>query len=201
MTRQIASLTLIALLALSAPASAQTLFFDNFNADVQGASTTTLLNWNVSNGTIDVIGDTPTAFFDFYLGNGNYVDLDGSSADAARIETKSSFALAPGNYELSFLLGKNGGSAESMVISVGSAFSTTFSSPAGTIAALTPTSFFFTVPSATTGTIVFDHAGGDNTGLVIDNVRLATVVPEASSLALLAMSGAFGMVVLRRAKK
>ena len=52
---------------------------DNFNADAQ------MLNWagdssftslSTGGGSTDLIG---TGFFDFYPGNGNYVDLDGST--------------------------------------------------------------------------------------------------------------------------
>jgi hypothetical protein len=44
------------LLTLSAPASAQELFFDNFNADALAGSTTSLLQWTVPAGNVDVIG-------------------------------------------------------------------------------------------------------------------------------------------------
>jgi hypothetical protein len=56
-------------------------------------------NWNVIDGTVDLLG---TNFYDIYPGNGLYVDLDGSSLDAAKLEYKNEFALEPGNYILEF---------------------------------------------------------------------------------------------------
>jgi hypothetical protein len=195
-----AALATVALSALR-PAAAQQLFFDDFEGDGPARlSATSLLNWNVGSGTVDVIGNGSN---DVYPGNGLYLDMDGSSGDAARIETKTTFNLTPGDYVLAFSQGKNGTNAESMNISVGSVFSTIFGSPQGADA-LTPRSFNFTVASATTGTIVFDHAGGDNQGLTVDNVRLTrvVVVPEANTFALaLPTLGMLGAVLVRRRKK
>jgi hypothetical protein len=120
------------------------------------------------------------------------------------IQTKTLFDLTAGNYILSFDQGKNGTNAESMDISVGSVFTTLFSSPQGSNPLVTRT-FNFTVGTATTGRIVFAQWGGASQGIVVDNVRLVrvvTAVPEASSLALLLpMVGLVALARTRRNKK
>lgn len=121
-------------LLLVAPASAQQLFLDDFNTETLGTNAVSITNWNISSGNIDVIGNP--GFFDFYPGNGRYLDMDGSAGNAGRIETITVFNLTPGDYTLSFDQGKNGSSAESMNISVGSVFTTLFSSPAGGVPTL-----------------------------------------------------------------
>lgn len=197
-------------LLLATPASAQQLFLDDFNTETLGTNAVSITNWNISSGNIDVIGNP--GFFEFYPGNGRYLDMDGSTSNAGRIETITVFNLTPGDYTLSFDQGKNGSSAESMNISVGSVFTNLFSSPAGSVPALINREFNFTVGAATTGTIVFDHLGndntsntGDNAGIVVDNVRLVrivTTVPEPSALALLLpIMGVFGVAMVRRNKK
>src|SRR5262249_55615134 len=85
---------------------------------------------------------------------------------------KQTFDLAPGTYELRFDLANSLG-LNSMTVSLGGVYSEVFSlaggQPFATVTRL------ITVPAATTGKLVFDHDGGDNDGLILDNVRLATV--------------------------
>lgn len=183
MTKITLTAALAAFIFIAAPATAQTLFSDNFNADVQGAPAASLINWNIVDGSVDVI---PVGTqFDFYPGNGNYPDLDGSTGNAARIVTKSQFSLAPGSYQLLFDQGQNGTGTNTMTVAVGTVFSTPFT---------------FNVTSVTNAPIIFDHDGGDGAGIVIDNVRLVTVVPEVGTSFPLAVAGAMGMIVSRRKK-
>jgi hypothetical protein len=203
------ALTAMAVIAcgvLTTSASAQTLFTDGFESDGPGGLTiTSLTNWIVSRGSVDVIG--PGTGFDFYPGNGLYLDLDGTSgggiSGAGLITTKQLFNLTPGDYALSFSLGKNGSNAESMQVSVGSAFSTSVSGSGG-IAALTPLTYNFTVTTGTSGNISFDHAGGDDAGYIIDNVslvRVSSTAPEPGTLSLLAVvPAALGIIRFRRRK-
>lgn len=199
MTKITLTAALAAFIFIAAPATAQTLFSDNFNADVQGAPAASLINWNIVDGSVDVI---PVGTqFDFYPGNGNYPDLDGSTGNAARIVTKSQFSLAPGSYQLLFDQGQNGTGTNTMTVAVGTVFSTpfSFSSATQTSTFIAP-SFTFNVTSVTNAPIIFDHDGGDGAGIVIDNVRLVTVVPEVGTSFLLAVAGAMGMIVSRRKK-
>lgn len=182
-------------LALFTTSAAQAipLFSDNFNGEAQ-ALNTSLDNWTVSDGTIDVIG---TGFFDFYPGNGNYLDLDGSSGNAGKITTNSSFSFLAGTYTLRFDLGgSTRGDSNTMTVALGSFFSETFTLPSS--APLQTITRTFTFGSSNgTGALSFDHTGGDNLGLILDNVlldfRAPTTVPEPSTLALLSLAGLLGL--------
>lgn len=95
----------VVLAFLTAPAAARpVLLEDNFNHET-GQPHTVLNNWTVSNGTIDVIGRGLCC--DVYPGHGRYVDLDGSTNNAGRIET-AQLTLTPGKtYKIRFLMGVN----------------------------------------------------------------------------------------------
>jgi hypothetical protein len=174
---------------------AQVVFSDNFNAENGGVGTTNyagFANWSVGNGTVDLIGN---GFFDSYPGNGLYVDLDGSSADAG-VLTSTPIALIPTSYLLQFDLGVIGGFGnDAMTVSLGVDYSEFFDA---TDAGLTPlfnsVSRLIQVNAAANTSLVFDHQGGDNFGLVIDNVRL-TLIPEPASIVL---CGLVGLVALGR---
>jgi hypothetical protein len=190
-------LTCALLCGATSIASAQIIFADNFNTELPALAVTSLTNWNVSRDNVDVIGNGGSgASFDLYPGNGYYLDMAGT-AGFGRITTLSSFALVPGDYNLSFLLGKNGGGARTMTVSVGSSFVTVLSD-ALSYTNLVPQSFNFTVNSLTSASIVFDYpnSGGNPgaAGYVIDSVvlsatRTTTVAPEPGSLAFLALGG------------
>lgn len=187
-----------ALLVSATAAQGQVVFSDTFDAENGGVGAfnyNTFANWTVSNGAVDLIGN---GAFDFYPGNGLYVDLDGTQFDAATF-TSTSVNLLPGPYTLSFLLGVNttGGTFNNfMTVSVGNAYSEQFSDAN---MGLPPTfatiqrNFVVAIPGPYS--IVFDHAGGDNFGLIIDNVTL-TRVPEPSCGILLGAASA--AIALRR---
>lgn len=146
-----------------------------------------LTNFTVVSGALDLIGN---GNFDFYPGNGLYLDLDGTSNAAARIESTSTFALAAGQaYRLTFDLGNtderfgSSGINNTMTVSLGGAFSEQFNRD-------TPSDFVTVVRHFVAGVdesavLAFDHQGGDNLGLLVDNVNL-TAVPVP------AMAGVFG---------
>jgi hypothetical protein len=158
-------------------------FSDNFNSENGGAAHlnyTKFANWNVVSGSVDLIGN---GSFDFYPGNGLYVDLDGSTQQAGTITTKSAFAA--GRYTLTFDLGGSHRplddvSPKTTNVSIGDFFdSITLPFNQG----LTLYSFTF---NTTGGKLSFaDLAGGNNNvGNILDNVTLSTAVPVPPALVL-----------------
>src|SRR5580698_6371222 len=100
-----ASLALVSLLSSAVcaqSASAATSFTDNFNSYSGQLNWVPPSTWTAPGpGTVDLIGETPSGTsFDFYPGNGGYVDLDGSNGTAGTLQTIQSFAA--GKYTLTF---------------------------------------------------------------------------------------------------
>ncbi len=177
------TILLSACLSASAAAQATDLFQDNFEADNIGYSLTSLSQWTMTDGSVDVIG--AGSGYDFFPGNGKYIDLDGSTYNAAVMQTLASFNLLAGStYTLSFDLG---GSARpdgdnSVTVSLGD-FSETFTLASD--APLTSYSRQISMASNMTSHLIFDHAGTDNMGLILDNVALSAPVPEPETWAML----------------
>ena len=185
--------------AVGAAHATSVVFFDDFEDDVYRHNSG-LTHWNVTDGTIDVVGGG--GLYDWWPGNGYYVDLDGSSRISGRIETKKTFELAPGAlYEFSFDYARSHSRPETIFYGVGRfesvlllpgvvkhdfiTFSTSF----------TALDRFVTISLATTG--------NDNIGPKVDNVGLfgpppappssgvtaAVPTPEALPLLLTALGG------------
>lgn len=176
----------ISLATACGSAAAQTVFFDDFNDEFPDLDAVPN-GWTVTNGTVDIIGSGPNGtLFDARPGNGYYIDLDGSSNNAGRLTTRLSFAAGTA-YELSFDLSGSGGVEESMTygIDFDSPLAPDFLLPvASSSSQFTRVSLLFSTPVATGGAVVFDHAGGDNIGLLLDDVRVA-VIPEPHAWGLL----------------
>jgi PEP-CTERM motif len=115
-----------ALFAISIPASALT-FSDNFDSYNVGlgltsvgpwASSSSVANAGIDGGGFDVIGSIgPGApSYDFYPGNGNYIDLDGTSPNQGPTFFYVNVSIPPSVYtgawtaNLTFDLGQNPGS-------------------------------------------------------------------------------------------
>ena len=177
---------------------ATTIFSDNFNGETQSLNHSPFAQWTVTNGTVDVIGDGGT-FALLPLGNGNYVDLDGTAKDPG-IMASTPFTLFAGQtYDFSFdYAGSQRGDTHSLF--VGFDFNNDglidFNSGGPILNVLTGTgltSVFssFLQGSDTTARIIFtqdpsnaDAGISNNIGLLVDNVKL-TSVPEPASLMLL----------------
>jgi hypothetical protein len=194
------SVALVATFAFAKDSRAAVVYFDDFNSQVQGVPQGTLTNWTVTAGSIDVIG---TGNFDFYPGNGNYIDLNGTSGQNGQITSNTVFGA--GTYTLTFLLGgsKGGGGGvdlpnpKTTLVQLGN-FSQeiTLAPDAG----LTSQSFTFTT---TGGQLVFTSlAGGNpNVGNILDNVQVSAV-PEPATWAMMLIGFAgIGFLAYRKTKK
>ncbi|MEQ1654084.1 MAG: Ig-like domain-containing protein, partial [Nitrospira sp.] len=141
----------------------------------------TFPQWTVTRGTVDLIG-VPlggSAFNDVVPGNGLYVDMDGSNSQAGKLESKATFALAPGTYELRFKLAPaEGGTSptNTVTVSLGGAFSESITRANNANQTFETFVRTITVSSATSGKLIFDQTNpGDNFGLLLDDVKLTNV--------------------------
>jgi hypothetical protein len=185
--KKLLNLTVIFLFIFGlAMTSSAALLSDNFNSENGGVGVlnyAAFSNWNVTEGTVDLIGN---GFFDFFPSNGLYVDLDGSTSNAGIFTTKNSFTFNSGtDYQLSFdLAGSQRGSTETVNITLGSLIidSKTLSSSDP----FTTFTYFFT-GDGSSAALSFSNLGLDNVGAILDNVTLDVVqgVPEPSTFLLI----------------
>lgn len=149
-------------------------FSDDFNSENGGTGDalnyTGFANWDVSDGTVDIIGIGGS--FDLHPGNGLYVDLDGSTGDSGVFETDAAFALLDGGtYRLTFDLGgSQRGTNESVTVTLGSVYTETFAvSAADPLSTVTRD---IVITASELATLMFENLGGDNIGAILDNVTL-----------------------------
>ena len=130
-------------------------------------------NWQVTEGTVDLIGN---GYWDLQQDNGLYLDMDGSTGNAGTLSLKEPPVLQPGRYELSFdVAGNNrGNQVDVLSVSAGDGlvdadfevqWNEDFKTATIVVEIDEPTSFDLT----------FSHSGGDNVGILLDNIRLREV--------------------------
>ena len=105
------------------------------------------------------------------------MDLDGSSSNAGLLTTTSPFAT--GTYTLDFVLGGSTcGDTNTIQVSLGDfAQDITLASNAGL------TNLSLTFQTTTAGNLSFQNSGGDNLGLILDNITVVgdvVVTPTAA---------------------
>ena len=144
---------------------------DNFDSENWGrgeVNYSRFENWEVTEGTVDLLGH---GFHDSYPAHGMYLDLDGSTYRAGRLRSKSRFRLEPGRYRLEFDLAGNPVRGRNRVtVRLGRVFNEDF--VLGPNEPFTTITRDITVSAPSRARLVFEHSGGDNMGLLLDNVKL-----------------------------
>ena len=217
---------LLAATIVAAPASAQVVFSDGFEGDALGAPQPSLANWDITSGSVDVVGSGDT--FGLPCAGGiRCLDLDGTTNAGGTIVTKDSFAFAanslvtitfdlagsqrgdaPNPFAVGFLFD---GATDVLQFTPGGGFGTV--APAdglglfqvsynGTVPSDFPYTGFslsFRTNSAGSLQAFFSTGSNDNIGPLLDNVSLSiAAVPEPATWAM--MIGGVGMAggALRR---
>ena len=201
----------LALAPFSASAAAVTVFFDDFAAEVVGKPTTgfsqinfsPLSQWDIVDGSVDLFTNLG---FGLPCGSEGCLDLDGTTSNAARLESKSSFNFMSGvSYDLTLnISGKNGNGSESLTFGLVGGQTQVLSMPAGDNGARLETLSFIGGGSA--AKLFIDHDGGDNFGILLDSVTLSAdmgpqpgVIPLPATLPLVVGAlAALGVVGARR---
>jgi hypothetical protein len=181
---------------VSVAGHSQVVFADNFNADAVGLNAVPA-GWSVTGGTVDIIG---SGFFDFLPGNGNYIDLDGSSGAAGLLSTSPLLSLNAGvTYSATFdLAGSQRGLFETGVVTFGTSTLNYAIASATGFSAYTLT---FTPGTSGLYALSFQNTVPGDVGALLDNVVVSGpvvgAVPEPGTYALL-IAGLLGTVLVTR---
>ncbi|SNS18368.1 PEP-CTERM protein-sorting domain-containing protein [Sphingomonas laterariae] len=200
-------LALAATAAFAAPANAAIVFSDNFDGEAGGSSTvlnyTGFAQWDVFDGTVDLLNQPNSYGIACAGGSGSCVDLDGSTGDPGTMITKEMFAFKAGDtFTLTFdLSGSQRTGPDGFVygfqfvdpdgLALSDAYFLNADEDFGTYAATGDFGFDGNLK------LIFradpDGPGSDNIGLILDNVSLdISPVPEPASWAM--MIAGFGLV-------
>lgn len=180
------------------------IFSDNFNTENGGTAWlnyTGFANWTVADGTVDLIG--AGSQWDYFPGQGLYVDLDGSTGNAGSLTKTTAITFESGkHYVLTFKLAGNqrgdlGYGSDTVHINVGIGVLLADTITLSPYDPLVTHTYSF-VGNGDTLSMSFQNEGGDNVGAILDDVELAVVpLPSAAGLAgvgLLLLCGRRGRV-------
>lgn len=145
--------------------------FEGENDSRYALNYTDFERWEVVEGSVDLVGTPP---FDDFLppSQGMYVDLDGSTRAAGTLRSRESFTLLPGDYRLTFMMSgtpRPNQPPNTVVVSVGDVFAETITLKS--YAPLQPFVRTLRVRSRADARLTFEHLGGDDYGIFIDDIR------------------------------
>lgn len=206
--RGIALAGVFGLACVTGPAAASLLFSDDFDSDASSTilNFNNLINWTVSNGTVDYIRQGGFSL-GCVGGAGGCIDMDGSTNDAGRLVSRASFSVVAGTtYRMTISVSGNqrGGASDS--ISWGLTDGTIDAPAAGNGGILPsdpylPRTLTFSGVSGTYRLFV-ESSGNDNIGPLLDNVVFESLTPDGTvpePATLLLVGGALlGLVAGRR---
>lgn len=208
-SRLIAAAASLLVLTWAGGAGAGVLLTDNFDAENGGVGQLNyggFANWNVTDGTVDLIQHASFGI-NCFGGGGMCVDLDGSTGNAGIMTTKTGYAFNAGDtLTLSFQARGNdrGGALDTLLAGFTFADPTDLSSfssggfgldSSGALLGLSDFSYSdtlaseddyalytlgFTAASAGVAFAFVQAQGGDNIGPILDNVSLATSSPTGA---------------------
>lgn len=157
------------------PSRPAVLLSEDFNQEGGGRyqlNYTGFARWKVTRGTVDLVGTPP---FDDFLSTtqGMYMDLDGTSKAAGTLESSEAFDLPRGRYQLQFKLAGTPRPSQpdnTVIVTLGEEFEKTIT--LRSYAPLQTYTHTITVPRDTRATLRFEHLGGDDYGIFIDDIIL-----------------------------
>jgi len=155
------------------------LFSENFDAENAGNGATnydSFAQFSVPVGDVDLVGN---GFADFFPGNGLYVDLDGTGPMAGTLLSKDRFSLVAGEkYRIQFDLANSddrfGGTVNEnmLTVIVGNYFE---EFTRNNLQAFETITRVFTADDDGNASLIFEHTGGDQLGILLDNISLVAV--------------------------
>jgi hypothetical protein len=161
--------------------------FDSISSSVLNIPSSGLANWDVLNGTVDAVS-TPNVW-DISC-SGTCIDLDGSSNNAGELVSK--FGFSAGQYKLSFDLSGNQRNAanDDLIVTFGN-----YTQSFNLASTAAWTNILISLVNVNEGDkLSFSHAGGDNIGILLDNVSVSAVpIPAAAFLFAPALLGFMGL--------